>query len=92
MYDFETKNQIVAKNFISRGLGLMFLKDFEGSLVFKFKKPTTIIMHTFFMRFKLDITFYDINNEAIKKIRNMPPWKAIIVPNVKCFVERKSII
>ena len=70
-----------------RTLGLMFREDFDGELIFKFKKPCTIFVHSFFMKFSIRIKFYN-KNRFIKKC-DMQPWQIIIVRNIDCFVEEK---
>ena len=64
-------NLIVARNFYSRFLGLMFkdrLGDGEGLLL----SPCNGI-HTFFMRFPIDVIFLDSNFRVIKIIPEMVP-------------------
>ncbi|MFP5458565.1 MAG: DUF192 domain-containing protein, partial [Bacteriovoracia bacterium] len=62
-----------ATNILSRLLGLMFKKDlgeFDGLLL----QPCNSI-HTFFMRFPIDVVFLSSSNEVVKVIRAMPPWR-----------------
>lgn len=62
-----------ATTIVSRLLGLMFQKDlgeFDGLLL----QPCNSI-HTFFMRFPIDVVFLSANNEVVKVIRAMPPWR-----------------
>jgi len=63
----------VAKNFYSRLLGLMFLEkmeDFDGLII-----ESCNSVHTFFMRFPLDLVFLNKNNEVVKVKRNVFPWR-----------------
>lgn len=64
---------IQAKNMISRMIGLMFaeaMPDCDGFLISPGKS-----IHTFFMRFPLDIVFLDKNFKVVKIIHNMKPWR-----------------
>jgi uncharacterized membrane protein (UPF0127 family) len=81
---------IYATSYWQRFMGLMFKKDFNKLMVFEFKKPQWIIIHTWFMRFSIDIFCYNDKNELIREINCVRPWKIILVKNVKYFVERKT--
>lgn len=62
-----------AKTFFSRLKGLMFrkkLKEGEALLL----EPCNMV-HTFFMRFPLDIVFLDRGMKVVYIIENMEPWK-----------------
>lgn len=83
---------VKASNFVTQWLGLMFRKDFSGEMSFTFARSQIIFMHTFFMRFPIDVTFFDEEDNVIKKIRNMKPWRVLVVRGVKKFVERKSVL
>lgn len=63
----------VANSSIKRMIGLMFSKDLgerDGLLI----TPCNSI-HTFFMRYNLDIVFLSRHNKVVKVIRNMKPWR-----------------
>jgi uncharacterized membrane protein (UPF0127 family) len=63
----------LANSFSSRLLGLMFkenLNSGEGLII----APCNSI-HTFFMRFNIDVLFLDKRNRIVKIIRDMPPWR-----------------
>ncbi len=63
----------IANTSISRMIGLMFSKnigDRDGLLI----TPCNSI-HTFFMRYDLDIVFLSKDNKVVKVIRNMKPWR-----------------
>lgn len=65
---------VVAKNFASRLMGLMGkseLKQGSGLLI----RPCNSI-HTFFMRFSIDVIYMDAQGKIIKIHRNMRPWRA----------------
>lgn len=65
---------LVADNMISRLVGLMFRasppQNAEGLLL----DPCNSI-HTFFMRYPIDVVFLNSKNEVIKVIRNLKPWR-----------------
>ncbi len=70
--EIATKVQ-VANTSIQRMIGLMFSRDLgdkDGLLI----TPCNSI-HTFFMRYNLDIVFLSRDNKVVKVIRNMKPWR-----------------
>lgn len=71
---------LIADSFISRFLGYMFIKSphYEAILI----KPCNSI-HTFCMRFPIDVLFVNENMEVLKKIEGLKPGK-IIMPQKKC--------
>ena len=78
----KTKNKILAEkakiadSFISRLLGLVFRKDLRKESALIFYKASSI--HTFFMRFTLDILFLDKNMEVKRLVRKLSPWRAVL--------------
>ena len=67
------QNCMMADNFFGRLVGLMgkkILSTDEGMLISPCKS-----VHTFFMRFDVDIIFVDRNFEVVKIIKNVKPWK-----------------
>lgn len=69
-------NIIIANNFFIRLFGFMFKKNVNYGLLFN--KCNTL--HTFFMRFNLDVVAVDINNNILKKYYNIKPFNIIIGP------------
>lgn len=69
----------IADSFIKRFLGFMFRKEphHEAILI----KPCNSI-HTFFMKFSIDVLFINENMEVIKKIEGLKPGK-VIMPQKK---------
>lgn len=65
---------LVADNMLSRLIGLMFRaqppQKAEGLLL----DPCNSI-HTFFMRYPLDVAFLNSSNKVIKIIRDLKPWR-----------------
>ena len=63
-----------ANNFLKRASGLMLrkLKDNEGMIFYYNRRK--IHIHTFFMRFPIDVIFL-WNNEIVDIVRNLKPWR-----------------
>jgi uncharacterized membrane protein (UPF0127 family) len=62
-----------AKSFMDRTVGLMFknsMNGYDGLLL----SPCPSI-HTFFMRFKIDVIFMDKSYSIVKIIRDIKPWR-----------------
>jgi len=80
VYDLEIVAKIfIADSFRKRFLGFMFRKipHHEAILI----KPCNSI-HTFFMKFSIDVLFINENMEVVKKIDGLKPGK-IIMPQKK---------
>ena len=76
VYNLEIIAEIfIADTFIKRFLGYMFRKKphYEAILI----KPCNSI-HTFFMKFNIDVLFVNENMEVIKKIDSLKPGKIIM--------------
>ena len=63
---------VYADNFFKRFKGLMFKKDCDYMLVFSNLMDTSI--HTFFMRFDIDVYFLDENKIIVDKT-TLKPWR-----------------
>lgn len=63
----------LAENMIDRMIGLMF-KDESLVAAGLFLDPCKSI-HTFFMKFSLDVAFLDSKNQIIRVIYGMRPWR-----------------
>ena len=76
----------VADNFLKRFLGLMGrfnLSPYTGLLL----SPCNSI-HMMFMRFPIDVIFYDKNYKVVKIATNLQPWTGIsIAPGAKGAIE-----
>lgn len=80
VYDSEIIGEIfIADSFVKRFLGFMFRKKphYETILI----KPCNSI-HTFFMKFPIDVLFVNENMKVVKKIEDLKPGK-IIMPQEK---------
>lgn len=67
------RKMIVASGLIERMKGLMFsegLPDCDGFLI----KPCNSI-HTFFMRYPLDVIFLDKDFKVVKVMYDLAPWR-----------------
>jgi len=79
MINNKTKNVVLAKKVVvansplKRMIGLLGRKslDAQEALIIK---PCNAI-HTFFMRFPIDIIFLSKNNEVVKVISDIPPFR-----------------
>lgn len=67
------KNVKLADTFSLRTMGLMF-KESMGEMDGLVLKPCNSI-HTFFMKFSIDVVFLDSTNKIIKIFRELPPWR-----------------
>lgn len=66
-----------AKNFFSRGLGLMFrgpLREGEGLLIEYSSHLKSRSIHSFFMRFTIDLIFIT-SDMTIVDLKTLAPWR-----------------
>lgn len=66
-------NILVADNPVTRVIGLMFKKKLVGADGLLLEPCNSI--HTFFMRYSLDIVYLSKTNQVVKIIRNLKPWR-----------------
>ena len=85
----ENREMIYSESFLRSFFGLMFKKDFKDIMLFSFPKPSTVIIHSFFMRFTIDVICFDENCHIIKSF-TLKPWRVKIVKGVKYIAERKT--
>jgi uncharacterized membrane protein (UPF0127 family) len=64
---------LLAESLLSRMIGLMFKEKLVGADGLMIDPCRSI--HTFFMRYNLDIVFLSRNNQVVKIIRNLKPWR-----------------
>ncbi|HOJ10214.1 MAG TPA: DUF192 domain-containing protein [Clostridiales bacterium] len=82
------KNVLIADTFIERFKGYMFLREphYEAIII----KPCNSI-HTFFMKFPIDVLFVNNHMEIIKKIESLERGKIITpVKEAKMVIEGKA--
>lgn len=77
-----------ADTFFKRLLGYMFRKKpHHPAILFC---PCSSI-HTFFMKFNIDVLFLDKNMTVIKKVQDLKPWKIILpVKKAEIVIEAES--
>ena len=61
-----------ADTYLKRLIGLMFKKDIDYGLLFILRYGSSI--HTCFMRFSIDVYFFDENNIIFDKV-TLKPWR-----------------
>ena len=75
----------VADHLVARMRGLLGRSDLpqgEGILL----RPAGSI-HTFFMRFPIDVVFLNEENEVVKVVHRLPPWRAAGMKGARSVVE-----
>ena len=65
---------VEAKSFRDKLMGFMFKKSADYAILFE--KCNSI--HTFFMRFNIDVIFMDKNKNVIKEVKNLKPWRIAV--------------
>jgi uncharacterized protein len=60
-----------------RTVGLMFSKSLDGFDCLWIKPCSSI--HTFFMRYPIDVIFLDKNLKVVKIIKNIKPWRMTLM-------------
>ena len=64
---------LLAEDFMSRLIGLMFKAKIEGADGLMIDPCRSI--HTFFMRYSIDVVFISQKNSVVKIIRDLKPWR-----------------
>lgn len=90
-----TKNNIiahegkVAQNFITRSIGLLLKSEMVEDEFLTIRPCCSI--HTFFMRFPIDVLFVNRRNEIVALYENVKPWKILPIHlTSSCVIELKS--
>lgn len=76
---------MIADNFFSRARGLLFRRPLqvgEGLLI----RPCNSV-HTWFMRYPIDVIYLDADNEVTKIVENMTPWRLSFAKNARSVIE-----
>lgn len=68
-----SKDILIAETLVDRLIGLMFREKLVGADGLLLNPCRSI--HTFFMRYNLDIVFLNSDNKIIKIIRDIKPWR-----------------
>lgn len=66
-------NVKLADTFMSRLIGLMFVKEMKGMDALLLVPGNSI--HNCFVRFAIDVVFLDKENKIVKIIRGFKPWR-----------------
>ncbi|MFH1519210.1 MAG: DUF192 domain-containing protein [Candidatus Omnitrophota bacterium] len=74
-----------ADNFFLRLKGLMFRKAINSEEALIFYQAASI--HTFFMRFSLDLVFLDKKMQVIKIYRTLPPGRVVFCSSAYLAIE-----
>lgn len=72
-----SENIRVADTPATRIIGLMFRKSIKGADGLLLDPCNSI--HTFFMRYSLDVVFLSKTNQVVKVIRNLKPWRMTFI-------------
>ncbi len=76
-----SKNNLIAdnvksaENFFTRSIGLISKKSLSDSEALIIKPCCSI--HTFFMRFKIDVLFVNKQNQIVSLYENVKPWRIL---------------
>ena len=74
------KNKIVVNNaklcddFFSKFIGLMFSRNNNNALIFKFKDERIISLHMLFVFYHIDVLFLGKNKTVVDKKENLMPF------------------
>ena len=66
----------VAETFFERARGLIGRRSLPSGRGMLITRCNAI--HTFFMRFPIDVTFYDRRGRAVKTVRGVRPWRLLV--------------
>lgn len=66
----------VAEGFFSRLMGLMGRKTIPPDEALAFPRCNSI--HTFFMRFAIDVVFVDGSGKVVRVIESLKPWRMLV--------------
>ena len=86
-----SKNKIIAKNYVkcydwaSKFFGLMFKKNITP-LIFIFNKERIVSLHSFFVKFPIDIVFLNELFEVVELKKNMRPYQFYTPKNKALFI------
>lgn len=74
----------IASSFLEKLIGLMFKKDFKGCLLIRFNRRGRRVnsVHTFFMRFPIDL-FFLLDMNVVEIRRGIRPWR-VVSPSEPC--------
>ena len=79
---------LVADTFLSRLLGLSFLDDWPCCCALLLPRCSSV--HTFGMRFALDVTFLDAQGNPLRIVRHVQPWRFVRHRGAAAVLERRA--
>jgi len=85
-----TVSVFVASTFASRLLGLAFLAEHQAPPTRALLLPRCSSVHTFGMRFALDISFLDAHGNRLRTAWNVPPRRIVRQGGAAAVLERRS--
>lgn len=91
-----TRNKVLVRDYTSvnsvlgKTLGLMFKSKTDKGMLFNFNIENIHHIHTFFMRFSIDILFLDSSKIVTKIYKNAKPWRIHIHGKGKHVLELPS--
>jgi uncharacterized membrane protein (UPF0127 family) len=87
----KSKDKTIAKDYIkcydgvSKTFGLMFRKQIKP-LIFVFKTPKIVPLHTWFVKFPIDLVFLNDCFEVVELKKDLMPFKRYAPQNKAMFV------
>jgi uncharacterized protein len=78
-------NLIFAANFIGRARGLLFRPPLVADQALLLRPCRAV--HTFFMRYAIDIVFLNRRAEVIKLVEALRPWRIVYEPRAYAVLE-----
>ena len=85
-----TVSVFVANTFATRLLGLAFLAEEDAPTTHALLLPRCSSVHTFGMRFALDISFLDAQGSKLRTAWNVPPRRIVRQKGAAAVLERRS--
>jgi uncharacterized membrane protein (UPF0127 family) len=76
-----------ARSFLKQAIGLMFRKSIPESyaMIFEVGREERVDIHTFFVRFPIDLIFLDRDKKVVEVKENMRPWLDMYFPKNKAY-------
>ena len=68
-------NAVLCESILSKSIGLMFSKNDDKSLIFKFGSEKIIALHMLFAFYPIDVLFLDKNKIVVDKKENFRPFE-----------------
>lgn len=70
----------IPRGVLQRGIGLMFRKKIPAAFGSGLFFPRCRSLHTFWMRFPLDVCFLDAEGQVVNVQRSVSPWRVVQGP------------